>query len=124
MLVLGTGLTQISATLNFGMLDVAGERGLIGHGLVYPALSAMVIARTELGARALFEPLPVAVRHRCDGRALYDLSAIAGLLGHAPMFVVRGEPALVGSLYFLAVDPDARIRACGRRLEKLGAEER
>jgi MFS family permease len=50
LMVLAIGLGLIGATGHVKMLDAAGVVGGIGHGLLYPALSAMVIARTEIGA--------------------------------------------------------------------------
>jgi MFS family permease len=45
MVVLGIGITLIAGTGHFALLDLAGAIGGFGHGYVYPALSALVIAR-------------------------------------------------------------------------------
>jgi MFS family permease len=110
MMVLAVGLGLIGATGQVETLDAAGVIGGIGHGLLYPALSAMVIARTEIGATGRSSSIYQSLYDVGAMVGPYGLGAIAGLIGYAPMFVVSGALALVGALFFLAVDPNAGIR--------------
>jgi len=114
MIVLAIGLGLIGAAgSHVEMLDAAGVVGGIGHGLLYPALSAMVIARTEIGATGRSSSIYQSLYDIGAMVGPYGLGAIAGLIGYAPMFVVSGALALVGALFFLAVDPNAGIRRAG-----------
>jgi MFS family permease len=113
MVLLAIGLGLIGATGHVQMLDAAGVVGGIGHGLLYPALSAMVIARTEIGATGRSSSIYQSLYDIGAMVGPYGLGAIAGLIGYAPMFVVSGALALVGALVFLAGDPNAGIRRTG-----------
>ena len=110
MAVLAIGMGLIALTGHFGMLDVAGAIGGLGHGYLYPALSALVIARTDISAMG---------RSASIYQSLYDvgtmvgpfaLGVIAGAAGYGPMFIVAGALSLGGALYFAATDPERRRR--------------
>jgi len=110
--VLAAGLAMIAGAGMFGMLDFAAVVGGLGHGYLYPVLSALVILRTHANA---------AGRSASIYSSLYDLGAMAGpyalgaaanYLGYGPMFLVSGALALGGGVYFAAVEP----AALGRRL--------
>ena len=109
MLTLAVGIAMLAWTGRFGMLDVAAIIGGIGHGYLYPALSALVISRTKGGAMG---------RSSSVYTSLYDFGAMAGpymlgLLAHAsgysPMFAVAGGFALVGAVYFALAEPDSLV---------------
>jgi MFS family permease len=110
MLTLGVGIAGIAGTGHLGMLYIAAILGGLGHAYVYPALSAMVIARTRADAIG---------RSSIIYQSLYDLGAMAGpyslgaiamIFGYGPMFVVSGAMAIVGAAYFAAVEPGWRVR--------------
>lgn len=110
MAVLAIGIALIGATGRFGMLDIAGAIGGIGHGYLYPVLSAMVIARTELGATGRSSSIYQSLYDIGAMVGPYGLGALAGAAGYGPMFVVSGALALIGAMYFITADPDARFR--------------
>ena len=105
MAVLALGMALIAATGRFHMLYVAAFIGGLGHGYVYPALSALVIQRTHALASG---------RSSSIYSSLYDIGAMAGpyalgivasLAGYGPMFVVSGVIALAGAVYFAMGKP-------------------
>jgi len=110
MMVLAAGIAMIGATGHFGMLDLAAAVGGIGHGYLYPALSAMVIARTEIGATGRSSGIYQSLYDVGSMVGPYALGAIAGASGYAPMFVVAGMLSLAGAIYFIAADPELRVR--------------
>jgi MFS family permease len=110
MLVLGAGIAAIAGTAHFGLLYVAAILGGLGHAYVYPALSAMVIARTRAEAIG---------RSSTIYQSIYDLGAMAGpyglgaaafWFGYGPMFVIAGALAMLGAACFIAAEPHWRVR--------------
>ena len=109
--VLALGLALLAGTGRFGLLDVAAVIGGIGHGYLYPALSALVIART---------PLTSTGRSSSIYSSLYDFGTMAGpyllgivavTVGYGPMFMLAGAIAMAGTE---ADGPDCRGRLiCG-----------
>jgi MFS family permease len=100
----------LAGTGRFGLLDIAAVIGGIGHGYLYPALSALVIARTPRASTG---------RSSSIYSSLYDLGAMAGpyllgvvavTIGYGPMFIVSGSIALAGAIFFVIAEPDARLR--------------
>ncbi len=110
MIVLAAGIALIGGAGHFKMLDLAGAVGGLGHGYLYPALSAMVIARTEIGATGRSSSIYQSLYDIGAMVGPYALGAIAGASGYAPMFAVAGALALVGAFYFIAADPSLRMR--------------
>jgi MFS family permease len=113
MVTLGVGIGLIAGTGHLGMLYIAAIAGGLGHAYVYPALSAMVIARTRTDAIG---------RSSIIYQSLYDLGAMAGpyslgaiamMFGYEPMFVLSGMVALIAAAYFAAVEPGWRVRRLG-----------
>ena len=107
--VLAFGLALLGGTGRFGLLDIAAVIGGIGHGYLYPALSALVIARTPPASTG---------RSSSIYSSLYDLGAMAGpyllgvvavTIGYGPMFIVSGSIALAGAIFFVIAEPDARL---------------
>jgi MFS family permease len=110
MLVLSAGVALIAGTGHFGLLYLAAILGGLGHAYVYPALSAMVIARTRAEAIG---------RSSTVYQSIYDLGAMAGpyglgaaafCFGYGPMFVIAGALAMLGAAYFVAAEPGWRVR--------------
>jgi MFS family permease len=111
--VLAIGLAMIAGAGTIGVLDLAAAVGGIGHGYLYPALTALVIARTPPNATG---------RSSSVYSSLYDFGAMAGpyllglvgaWLGYGPMFVVSGTIALAGAVYFVVAEPGALGRGPG-----------
>jgi MFS family permease len=108
--LLALGLALLAGTGKFGLLDVAAVIGGIGHGYLYPALSALVIARTPLASTG---------RSSSIYSSLYDLGSMAGpyllgivavTFGYGPMFIIAGSIAMAGAIYFVIAEPDARLK--------------
>lgn len=108
MIVLALGIAMIGATGHYGMLDVAGAVGGIGHGYLYPALSAMVISRTEIGATGRSSSIYQSLYDIGAMVGPYGLGAIANVAGYGPMFVISGALAAIGAAYFVL---DSRARS-------------
>ena len=104
MATLGFGIALIAGTGHHDLLDIAGVAGGIGHGYVYPALSAMVIARTDLGATGRSAGIYQSLYDIGAMLGPYSLGAIAASLGYAPMFIISGALAIAGAAYFLLAD--------------------
>lgn len=113
LLVLAVGLALIAGTGRLGILLWAAAIGGIGHGYIYPSLSALVIARTRTGAMG-----------RCSGiyTSLYDLGGMAGpyllgivgeFVGYGPVFIAAAAYALVAGIYFAFVQPVSARMAVG-----------
>ncbi|MHB8384484.1 MAG: MFS transporter [Candidatus Binataceae bacterium] len=113
MLTLAAGIALIAGTGHFAILDLAAILGGLGHAYVYPALSAMVIARTRRNAIGRSS---IIYQSLYDVGAMigpYSLGAFAMLFGYGPMFVLSGAMALIGAAYFAAVEPGWRVRRLG-----------
>jgi len=108
LMVLGVGVALIAATGHFGMLELAAAVGGLGHGYVYPSLTAMVIGRTEAGATGRSSSIYQSLYDIGAMLGPYGLGAIAGALGYGAMFVTSGSLALLGAFYFAAADREAR----------------
>jgi len=104
MAMLGFGIALIAGTGHHDLLDIAGVAGGIGHGYVYPALSAMIIARTDLGATGRSAGIYQSLYDIGAMLGPYSLGAIAASLGYAPMFIISGVLAIAGAVYFLLAD--------------------
>jgi MFS family permease len=110
--VLGVGIAMISGTGITAVLYLAAAVGGLGHGYVYPSLSAMVIGRTQQGAMGRSSSIYQSLYDLGGMAGPYALGVIAGAYGYGPMFVVAGSLSFVGAAYFVAVEP----RAFSRRL--------
>jgi len=112
LVVLSIGLGLIAAASVPWMLDVAAVIGGVGHGLLYPSLSALVIGRTQDNAMGRSSSVYTSLYDAGIMAGPYLLGVFAGLFGYAPMFIASGSLAFVAAVYFAAVEP----RALRRRL--------
>ena len=105
LVILAIGMALIAGTGHAGILSIAAAIGGLGHGYLYPALSALVIARTDRNAMG---------RSSSIYTSLYDAGTMAGpyLLGivgeyfeYGPLFIVSGAFAWVGAAYFVVMEP-------------------
>ena len=110
MLMLALGIALIAGTGHFGMLYLAAILGGLGHAYVYPALSAMVIARTRQNAIGRSSIIYQSLYDAGAMAGPYTLGAFAMIFGYSPMFVVSGAMALLGAAYFGVMEPGWRVR--------------
>jgi MFS family permease len=107
MAVLGFGLALIAGTGRTGVLSLAALIGGLGHGSVYPALSAMVIARTEANAMGRSSSIYTSLYDVGSMTGPYLLGMIGEYLGYPPLFVVAGAIALGGAVFFAVAEPSS-----------------
>ncbi len=105
LIILSFGLALLAETGRPGMLLVAALVGGIGHGYLYPALSALVIARTKLPAIGRSSTIYSSLYDLGAMAGPYTLGVLAGMFGYAPMFVVAGALVMIAALYFAAAEP-------------------
>ncbi len=105
MLTLAVGVAMLAWTGSFGMLEVAAIVGGIGHGYLYPVLSALVISRTKTGSMGRSSSVYTSLYDFGAMAGPYGLGILAHLYGYSRMFVVAGGFALVGAVYFVAAEP-------------------
>lgn len=110
MLTLALGIALIAGTGHLGMLYAAAILGGLGHAYVYPALSAMVIARTRGNAIGRSSIVYQSLYDLGSMAGPYSLGAVAMIFGYGPMFVLAGAIAVAGAVYFAAVEPGSRVR--------------
>jgi MFS family permease len=105
LIVLSGGIALLALTGRSGMLEFAALIGGIGHGYLYPALSALVIGRTPPNTMGGSSTIYT---------SLYDVGAMVGpsvlgtvasFVGYPLMFLMAGAFLLVAAIYFALVDP-------------------
>lgn len=99
LVTLGLGIGLLCATGRSGMLDLAGAIGGLGHGFSYPALSLLVLRRTQSFTMGRTSTLYTSLFDLAAMIAPYVLGLIAGRAGYGPMFVIAGGCALAAGLY-------------------------
>ncbi len=104
--VLGVGVGLLVGTGWRGVLTLAAAIGGLGHGYTYPALSALLIRRTEEGAMGRVSNIYTTVSDLAalSGPVLFGL--FAQRWGYGPMFVAAGAATFGAAVYFFAVQPD------------------
>jgi MFS family permease len=105
--VLGVGLALVAGTGTTGVLSLAAVIGGLGHGSVYPALSAMVLARTDANAMGRSSSIYTSLYDVGSMTGPYLLGMIGEYLGYPALFVVAGGVALGGALYFAIAEPSS-----------------
>ncbi|HYL59813.1 MAG TPA: MFS transporter [Candidatus Acidoferrales bacterium] len=108
--VLGIGMALIAGAGKFQMLYVAALVGGLGHGYVYPALSALVIRRTHANSSGRSSSIYSSLYDIGMMAGPYGLGVVASLSGYGPMFIFSGVIALGGAAFFIVAEPDARPR--------------
>jgi MFS family permease len=107
---LAAGIAMIAGTGSMGMLYWAAIIGGAGHGYVYPALSAIVIRRTQARAAGRSSSIYQSLYDLGSMAGPYGLGAAAAAFGYAPMFAIAGALALAGALFFVGAEPAWRAR--------------
>jgi MFS family permease len=109
---LAVGLAMLALTGRWGMLELAALIGGIGHGYVYPVLSALVIGRTQPEAIGRSSSVYGSLYDAGAMAGPYLLGAVANAAGYGPMFLVAGGFAMAAAVYLARVEPGV----LGRRL--------
>ncbi len=108
MFVMGIGLAMIAGTGHMGMLSWAALIGGLGHGYLYPALSALVIARTPVSTMGRSSTLYTSLYDFGAMAGPYAFGVMGGYLGYGPIFIASGLIAVAGSAAFLVSEPRSR----------------
>ena len=107
MAVLGIGLALIAGTGRTGVLALAAVIGGLGHGSMYPALSAMVIARTEANAMGRSSSIYTSLYDVGSMTGPYLLGLVGEYFGYPALFVIAGAIALFGAGFFAVAEPSS-----------------
>ena len=107
LMVLAIGLALIAGAGTTGVLDLAAAIGGIGHGYLYPALTALVIARTPARATGRSSSIYSSLYDFGTMAGPYVLGIVAAQWGYGLMFIVSGMIAVAGGIYFVGAEPTA-----------------
>lgn len=107
LIVLAIGLALIAGAGTTGVLNLAAAIGGIGHGYLYPALTALVIARTPADATGRSSSIYSSLYDFGTMAGPYMLGIVAAQWGYGLMFVVSGIIAVAGGIYFVGAEPTA-----------------
>jgi MFS family permease len=110
LITLGLGIALLSATGRPGILDLAGVIGGLGHGFTYPALTLLVLRRTQPSAMGRTSTIYTSLFDIAAMIAPYLLGLIASRAGYGPMFLIAGLCALAAGLYVGAAEGVLRRR--------------
>ena len=110
LITLGLGIALLSGTGRPGILDLAGGIGGLGHGFTYPALSLLVIRRTQPSAMGRTSTVYTSLFDLAAMIAPYLLGLIASRAGYAPMFLIAGTCAISAGFYVGAAERVLRRR--------------
>jgi MFS family permease len=110
LVALGGGVALLSATGRTGILDLAGVIGGLGHGFTYPALTLLVLRRTQPSAMGRTSTIFTSLFDLAAMIAPYLLGLIASRAGYGPMFLIAGACAVAAGLYVGAAESVLRRR--------------
>jgi MFS family permease len=113
LVILAIGMALIAGTGHTGILDIAAAIGGLGHGYVYPALSAMVIMRTSTSAMGRSSSIYTSLYDAGTFAGPYLLGLIGEDFGYGPLFLVAGAVAWLAAMYFVAMEPQALRTSSG-----------
>ena len=105
MLALAAGLALIARLGSPGMIELAALLGGIGHGYLYPALSALIIERTPINAMGRASSIYTSLYDFGYMSGPYLLGAIATGFGYPAMFIISGAMLLAGAIFYLLFEP-------------------
>lgn len=105
--ILALGMAMVAGTGRYGILNLSALIGGIGHGYLYPALSALVIGRTEIAAMGRSSSLYTSLFDTGTMAGPYVLGVVGEWLGYGPLFIVSGTFAAVGAVYFVVMEPQS-----------------
>jgi len=105
LVILAIGMALIAGTGHAGILSIAAAIGGLGHGYLYPALSALVIARTDRNAMGRSSSIYTSLYDAGTMAGPYLLGIVGEYFGYGPLFIVSGAFAWVGAAYFVVMEP-------------------
>jgi MFS family permease len=105
MLTLAVGLALIAWMGSPGIIELAALLGGIGHGYLYPALSALIIERTPLDGMGRASSIYTSLYDFGYMAGPYLLGLTATEFGYPTMFIISGAMLLVGAIFFLLFEP-------------------
>ncbi len=111
--VLAVGLALLAGTGRAGWLEMAALVGGLGHGYLYPALSALVITRTEANAMGRSSSIYTSLYDLGSMSGPYILGMVGEFFGYAPLFIAAGATALLAAVYFLASERRSMVARHG-----------
>jgi MFS family permease len=105
--ILAVGIALIAGTGHWGILNLAAAIGGFGHGFVYPALSALVIARSDARAMGRSSSIYTSLYDAGTMAGPYMLGIVGEYFGYGPLFIASGGFSLVAAVYFVAMEPQS-----------------
>ncbi len=107
LVILAIGMALIAGTGHAGVLEIAAAIGGVGHGYLYPALSAMVIARTDIKAMGRSSSIYTSLYDAGTMAGPYLLGIVGEYFGYGPLFIVSGAFSMLAAGYFVAMEPQS-----------------
>jgi len=107
LVILAIGMALIAGAGHVGVLAIAAAIGGLGHGYLYPALSALVITRTDANAMGRSSSIYTSLYDAGTMAGPYLLGIVGEYFGYGPLFIVSGAIALIGAAYFVAMEPQS-----------------
>jgi len=107
LVILALGMALIAGTGHAGILDLSALVGGVGHGYLYPALSALVIARSDISAMGRASSIYTSLYDAGTMAGPYLLGIVGEYFGYGPLFIVSGAIAGVAAVYFAAMEPQS-----------------
>jgi predicted MFS family arabinose efflux permease len=105
LVILALGMALIAGTGHAGVLSIAAAIGGLGHGYLYPALSAMVIMRTDTNAMGRSSSIYTSLYDAGTMAGPYLLGIVGEYFGYGLLFIVSGVFALIAAAYFVVMEP-------------------
>lgn len=103
--VLALGLVLLVGTGRFHLLEVAAAVAGLGHGVAYPALSALVVRNTQAGGIGRSSSIYTSAWDASSMIGPYLLGLIANRIGYGRMFIVAGGLSMAGAIYLQVRQP-------------------
>lgn len=107
LVILAIGMALIAGAGHAGVLSIAAAIGGLGHGYLYPALSALVITRTDTNAMGRSSSIYTSLYDAGTMAGPYLLGIVGEYFGYGPLFIVSGAIAWIAALYFVAMEPQS-----------------
>ncbi len=107
LIILALGMALIAGAGHPGVLLLAAAIGGLGHGYLYPALSAMVIMRTATNAMGRSSSIYTSLYDAGTMAGPYLLGIVGEYFGYGPLFIVSGAIAGLAAGYFVVMEPQS-----------------